>query len=148
MLLGAGMGGFVDGILFHQVLQMHGMLSEQYPPTSLINLEINMFWDGVFHVFTWLVTASGIALLWRTVKRADIALSGKALLGAMAVGWGLFNVIEGTANHHLLQLHHVRTGADHLRWDVAFLGAGVVLLLLGAFLIRQATGNAQAGIEQ
>ncbi|MBA3481110.1 MAG: DUF2243 domain-containing protein, partial [Pirellulales bacterium] len=32
-LLGIGLGGFVDGILFHQLLQFHNMLSgsEYYP---------------------------------------------------------------------------------------------------------------------
>ena len=42
-MLGIGMGGFVDGILFHQVLQTHNMLSAKYPPTTLVNAEINMF---------------------------------------------------------------------------------------------------------
>ena len=43
------MGGFVDGIVFHQILQVHNMLSGKYPPTTLVNSEINMFWDGLFH---------------------------------------------------------------------------------------------------
>jgi uncharacterized membrane protein len=34
-LLGIGMGGFVDGIVFHQLLQVHNMLSAQYPTTGL-----------------------------------------------------------------------------------------------------------------
>ena len=50
-LLGIGMGGFVDGILFHQILQVHNMLSAKYPPTTLVNAEINMVWDGLFHAF-------------------------------------------------------------------------------------------------
>jgi uncharacterized membrane protein len=54
-LLGVGMGGFVDGILFHQILQLHNMLSAKYPragvavATALVNVEVNMFWDGLFH---------------------------------------------------------------------------------------------------
>ena len=73
-LLGIGMGGFVDGIVFHQLLQVHNMLSAQYPTTGLdaerlvVNLEINMFWDGLFHVFTWVMTALGLALLALTRK--------------------------------------------------------------------------------
>ncbi|MGE0759070.1 MAG: DUF2243 domain-containing protein, partial [Pirellulaceae bacterium] len=30
-LVGIGMGGFVDGILFHQLLQSHNMLSARFP---------------------------------------------------------------------------------------------------------------------
>ena len=72
-LLGIGMGGFVDGILFHQLLQLHNMLSAKFPVrdvdvrTLAVNLEINMFWDGLFHAFTWTMTAFGIAMLWSAV---------------------------------------------------------------------------------
>jgi uncharacterized membrane protein len=48
-LMGTGMGGFVDGILFHQVLQIHNMLSAKLPPNTLINAKVNMIWDGLFH---------------------------------------------------------------------------------------------------
>ena len=64
-LLGVGMGGFVDGIVLHQLLQVHNMLSGKYPPTTLVNSEINMFWDGLFHAFCWIMAAIGLALLWR-----------------------------------------------------------------------------------
>ncbi len=53
--MGIGLGGFVDGILLHQILQWHGMVSHYYPKTSLSpdvvvrNLQINMFWDGLLH---------------------------------------------------------------------------------------------------
>ena len=32
LLLGTGLGGFVDGILLHQILQWHNMLSSVRPP--------------------------------------------------------------------------------------------------------------------
>ena len=51
--MGIGLGGFVDGILFHQILQTHSMLSARLPNTTLRNLEVNMFWDGLFHAMTW-----------------------------------------------------------------------------------------------
>lgn len=136
--LGVGMGGFVDGIVFHQLLQTHGMLSARYPPTSVANLEINMFWDGVFHAFTWLTTALGVALLWRAVGPPDAPRCARTLLGAMALGWGLFNLAEGVINHHLLHLHHVRETAGHLPYDLAFLAFGAALAGAGLWLIRGA----------
>ena len=49
ILFGLGLGGFFDGIVLHQVLQWHHMLtSAGYPPDSLENLEINTFFDGLF----------------------------------------------------------------------------------------------------
>jgi len=67
--LGIGLGGFVDGILFHQFLQLHNLLTAKYrktgvdAATAVVNIEINMFWDGLFHTFTWTMTALGLALL-------------------------------------------------------------------------------------
>jgi uncharacterized membrane protein len=59
-MLGIGLGGFIDGILFHQLMQIHEMLSARVPPLTLVNAEINMFWDGLFHAGTWLATAVGL----------------------------------------------------------------------------------------
>jgi uncharacterized membrane protein len=120
LLLGAGMGGFVDGILFHQILQWHNMLSTNRPPTDVVNIEVNMFWDGLFHAFTWSVTASGIAVLWHAGRR-DVTWSTRNFVGALSIGWGLFNLIEGLINHQLLGIHHVRHGDGELAWDLGFL---------------------------
>lgn len=136
VLLGVGMGGFVDGIVFNQLLQVHSMLSARMPRTSVVNLEVNMFWDGVFHAFTWLTTAGGLTLLWRAVRRDDVLLSTRTLVGAMALGWGLFNLVEGVINHHLLHLHHVTEGANHIVWDLAFLASGVALIAGGIAAVR------------
>jgi hypothetical protein len=40
------------------------------------------------------------------------------------MGWGLFNVIEGLIDHHLLGIHHVHPGDGQLAWDLAFLALG------------------------
>lgn len=142
MLLGIGLGGFVDGIVFHQLLQTHNMLSAKFPVsggldprTLVVNLEINMFWDGLFHAFCWMMTAVGLALLWRAALHAEVRLSTKTLVGALALGWGMFNLVEGIIDHHILHLHHVIETANHLVWDLTFLGSGVLLLLLGGWLI-------------
>ena len=144
MVLGIGMGGFVDGIVFHQLLQWHNMMSAKFPVQGVddrqlaVNLEVNMFWDGLFHAFTWLMTAIGIVLLWRAVRRPDASLSTRTLVGAAAVGWGAFNLVEGIIDHHILHIHHVTEAHDHLVWDLAFLASGVVLVLAGAALIHSA----------
>lgn len=135
-LLGMGLGGFADGILFHQIFQLHNMLSARYPPTSVTNLEITMFWDGVFHAGTWCLTALGLALLWRAFLRGEVERSTRTFVGGLALGWGLFNLVEGVIDHHLLHLHHVTENPDHLVWDLAFLGSGLALSLAGLVLLR------------
>ena len=141
-LLGIGMGGFVDGILFHQLLQLHSMLSAQVTRSTVAGLEINMFWDGLFHVLTWTMTALGLALLWKSVQRRDVPLSTKTFVGSMALGWGLFNLVEGIIDHHLLHIHHVTETDNHLIWDLAFLASGLILLGIGATMISAGRNDA------
>lgn len=145
--LGIGMGGFVDGIVLHQLLQIHNMLSAKYPTRGIaadqlvVNLQINMFWDGLFHVLTWVMTAVGLALLWHAVRRADVPLQSSILLGSMIFGWGLFNLVEGIIDHHILHVHHVTESADHLTWDLAFLTSGVVMIIVGWLIIGKRTNG-------
>ena len=60
----------------------------------------------------------------------------RTLIGGALVGWGLFNVVEGIVDHHLLNLHHVRPGPDQLAYDIGFLAWGAVMLVTGVLLIR------------
>ncbi len=141
------MGGFVDGILFHQILQLHNMLSNWVLRDSLVNEQINMVWDGFFHAFTWISVAVGLFLLWRAVNRPGVLLSGRALFGAILLGWGLFNLVEGTIDHEILQIHHVYQNGNHLLWDMVFLASGPILMALGWILIRTGFQDAAAQIS-
>jgi uncharacterized membrane protein len=135
-VLGIGMGGFVDGILFHQILQLHNMLSNWVIRDTLVNEQINMFWDGLFHSFTWLCVAVGIWLLWQAVKRPGVILSGKAFCASLVFGWGVFNLVEGLVDHEILQIHHVYQNGSHLIWDLVFLAFGTAETIFGAVAIR------------
>jgi uncharacterized membrane protein len=137
ILLGAGLGGFVDGIVLHQILQWHNMLSGQLPPDTLVRAKVNMYWDGLFHAAVWVLTAVGLAMLWSATGRADVPHSGRTLLGGLLLGWGLFNVVEGIIDHEVLGLHHVyEYTPNHLPADLGFLGFGLLLLLSGWALVR------------
>lgn len=113
ILLGVGLGGFVDGILLHQILQWHHMLTSEgsYPKT-------------------------GIYILWRRTTDWRWAISGRAFVGWLLVGWGLFNLVEGVVDHHILTLHHVREGSNETAWDLAFLAFGALLVIGGWLLAR------------
>jgi uncharacterized membrane protein len=139
--LGLGLGGFFDGVVFHQILQWHHMLtSAGYPPTSVANLNLNTLADGLFHAATYLFTLIGLTVLWRASTRNGVIWSARDLIGAILIGWGMFNLVEGLINHQLLGLHHVRDdlppGPATLGWDLGFLAWGVLMLASGWWLTR------------
>jgi uncharacterized membrane protein len=140
ILFGLGLGGFFDGIVLHQVLQWHHMLtSAGYPADSVPNLEINTLWDGLFHVSTYIFIALGLAILWRAAHRTHVRWSGKLLVGTILMGFGLFNLVEGLIDHQLLGIHHVNETvppAQWIYWDVGFLVWGALMLLVGWRLMR------------
>lgn len=131
LAIGIGMGGFVDGILFHQIFQFHNMLSAKIPTDTLVGAKVNMVWDGLFHSLVWIATAIGIWLLWKALTRPAAVVSGKALVGSILMGWGLFNVIEGVIDHHILNLHHVYELMGQSIWDYAFLTWGALMIAVG-----------------
>jgi uncharacterized membrane protein len=136
-VLGIGLGGFIDGIVFHQLLQTHNMLSARLPKTTIPNLEVNMFWDGLFHLFCHFMVVVGLILLWRAGSRSDVPWAGKTLVGAMLMGWGFFNLVEGLIDHHLLHTHHVVEALGVSVYDYAFLLSGVVLMVAGWLTVRR-----------
>ncbi len=144
LLLGFGLGGFVDGILLHQVLQWHHMVTgsgpdaARYPDTTVEGLRVNTLLDGVFHAATWAWVVLGVVGLWLRLRGARHALPVAALVGLLLAGWGVFNVVEGVLNHHLLGLHHVRSGAHQTAYDLAFLALGVMLAVGGWLVYRSA----------
>jgi uncharacterized membrane protein len=91
VILGLGLGAFVDGIVLHQIVQWHNMGSARLPPTTLDAVRQNLVWDGLFHAGAWVLTALGVYLLLRDA-RAGIALPGpKVFPGELVLGWGIFN---------------------------------------------------------
>ena len=149
IILGVGLGGFVDGIVLHQMLQWHHMLTaydhHHYPATTITGLEVNTLWDGIFHASTWVATALGLGMLWRAAGVRGVRWSGRALVGALAAGWGGFNLVEGIIDHQILGIHHVRDDlGGPLSWDVGFLVFGALLVLVGWVLIQQSAEQRRA----
>lgn len=54
----------------------------------------------------------------------------------MVLGWGIFNAVEGVIDHHILGLHHVVERLGVSVYDYAFLGSGVLFLILGWSIIN------------
>ncbi|MFE1941724.1 DUF2243 domain-containing protein [Streptomyces massasporeus] len=146
IVLGVGMGGFADGILLHQLLQWHHMLSstnqdrigvKYYNPHTVSGLEMNTLWDGVFHTVCWLAVLLGLAVLYARVTHDRRRVwTSRVLWGWMLVGWGLFNLVEGVLDHHVLGIHHVYAGEGQVWWDIGFLVLGALLVTGGHLLQR------------
>lgn len=136
LILGLGQGGFFDGIVLHQLLQWHHMFSSVETDMTVAGLELNTLGDGLFHLFDWLLTLIGIGLLWRAGRSAKDAWFGQIFLGSLLTGAGLFNLVEGIIDHHILGIHHVKPGIHQSLWDIGFLGSGVLLIGIGLILIQ------------
>jgi uncharacterized membrane protein len=139
ILFGLGLGGFFDGIVLHQVLQWHHMLSSWYPVNTLDNLRLNTLWDGVFHSATYVFVVIGLYLFWKVAHRDHLYWSGKLMWGTVLLGWGLFNLVEGIVDHEILGIHHVNELVDpgqRFAWDMGFLAWGAAMLIAGGALLH------------
>jgi uncharacterized membrane protein len=140
LLYGLGLGGFVDGIVLHQILQWHHMVSStaDAPPTTLAGLEANTVADGIFHVATWGLTFAGMVTALVAWRQGRLAPSWSFHFGLVLAGWGIFNLVEGLIDHQVLGVHHVRDDlGGPLSWDLGFLASGVLLIAGGWLLHRR-----------
>ena len=150
ILFGLGLGGFFDGIVLHQVLQWHHMLSNWYPIHSIENLELNTLWDGLFHSTTYLFVVAGLFILWRTAHRRHLFWSSKLLIGSLLIGFGIFNVVEGLVDHEVLGVHHVNETVARdtwIYWDIGFLVWGAAMVI-GGWLLLWAGQREEAARER
>jgi uncharacterized membrane protein len=133
-VLGLGLSGFFDGILLHQVLQWHHLLS-LVPGETFRDIGTQILADGLFHVLMYGITALGLWLLW--LQRA--ALQGwRSVAGGFALGFGLWNVIDVGFFHWTLGIHRIRVNVpDPMAYDVGWLAVlGLVPLGIAWLLLR------------
>jgi uncharacterized membrane protein len=82
VLLSLGLSGFFDGIVLHQILGWHHMVtSAGYPANTGGNLELNNLLDGLFHTSTYVMIALGLGLLWSATRLPHVWWSTVLLVG-------------------------------------------------------------------
>jgi uncharacterized membrane protein len=140
ILLGIGLAGLVDIIIFHAILQWHHTSSHIIIPNTMDSLQLNILHDGVFLSFSLMIMILGTVLLLysQDIKNRNYFLiHKKSFVGLLLIGFGGFNTIEGMINHHILQMHHVIEVADPIVFDVTFLAVGgLTFLAMGAILYK------------
>ena len=139
VLLGLALGGFFDGILLHQILQWHHLLSLV---PGMADVRLQVLWDGYFHALMYLLTAAALWGLWRARNDSDAGWGGR-LPGAALIGFGLWHVVDAVASHWVLGIHRIRLDSDSpLFWDLIWLAAfGLAPLLIGWLMLRRGPGG-------
>lgn len=149
-LLGFSLGGFFDGILLHQILQWHHLLSGVEDP-AMRDIRILILSDGLFHALMYLVALIGLWFLWRS--RRAFALpsgTGRPLIGAALIGFGVWHMIDGVLSHWILGIHRIRMDVENrLFWDLLwFVAFGVLFTVAGWWLRRSRKGGDAGGPQR
>jgi uncharacterized membrane protein len=127
-LLGAGLGGLLQGILVTGMLGRHHLVAGSSAAVRTADaLELGV---------AWLLTVAGVLLAYRAARSRLVPWSARILGGTLLFGWGAFNLVEGVIAHHVLGIHHVSAGAGGGAWDFAFLALAATLATAGWSLTR------------
>ena len=119
VLLGFALGGFFDGILLHQVLQWHHLLSAVRNGT--IPLATQIAADGLFHALMYVLALLAYWMLWR--RRGGLAAADHArVLALVLAGFVLWHLVDTVVFHWIVGIHRVRMDATlPLAWDLGWL---------------------------
>jgi uncharacterized membrane protein len=147
--LGFALGGFFDGIVLHQVLQWHHLLSGVAPGGTVPDLRFQIVADGLFHVAHYLFAALGLWLLWHGRTAAGAPGADRRLAALALLGFGAWHAVDAVLSHWLLGLHRIRMDtALPLLWDLLWLVPfGLLPLAAGAWILRRpGTGRGRASL--
>jgi len=127
-VLGFALGGFFDGILLHQILQWHHLLSA----INGDDIRFQVAADGYFHALMYVIAAVGLWMLWAS-RRNPVGLSGRLLFAGILIGFGVWHMVDAAFSHWLLGIHRIRMDSSRpLFWDLLWLGLfGFVPVILG-----------------
>jgi uncharacterized membrane protein len=140
-LLGFALGAFFDGILLHQVLQWHHLLSGlQGEPFNDIRVQILA--DGLFHLKAYLLALVGLGLLWRARGEFAEPPAGRLLLAAALIGFGVWHVLDAILSHWILGIHRIRMDAENvLLWDLIWFFVFGIAFIAAGWLLWRNTGT-------
>ncbi|HVL59117.1 MAG TPA: DUF2243 domain-containing protein [Burkholderiaceae bacterium] len=141
-LIGIALGGFFDGIVLHQILQWHHLLSGVQTGTFQ-DLRAQVMADGMFHLLMYVLGAIGLWLLLKSRVELARSFASRRLGANLLIGFGLWHVLDTLLSHWLLGIHRIRMdAASPLAYDLAWLAVfGLVPLAIGILMRRGRAGG-------
>ena len=135
-IVGFAFSAFFDGILLHQVLQWHHLLSLA-SGELFRDIRVQLLADGLFHVMSYFLAVGGLVLLWR---HRGSEPSDRIVLAWAVFGFAAWQSVDVILVHWAIGLHRVRVDVPSpLRWDIGWLIAfGLLPLLAGLWLLGRA----------
>ncbi|GEN46127.1 DUF2243 domain-containing protein [Alkalibacillus haloalkaliphilus] len=130
ILFGIGVMGFIDELVFHQLLQWHHFYDWS-------TTEVGIFADGLFNAFAWFATIGGLFLL-ADLKRQQI-FQRTRWWGAVILGAGVFQLFDGIVLHKILRVHQIRYVDNLIVYDLVWNIGSIILIIIGILLLRKAT---------
>lgn len=123
----AGIGAVLvfDLIVLHQVLAWHHFYDRSTPLVGLAS-------DGFLHAFELLCLVGGLYAL--AILRGEGRLHVRKAVAGALIGAGGFAIFDGIVFHKALRLHQLRYVDELWIYDLAWNGAGGVLLLVGCVM--------------
>lgn len=114
-------GGFFDGIVLHQVLQWHHLLSG-LSGGRWDDLRIQLLADGLFHALMYVLAVIAGVLLFRRRHHLTAPGARDTLLVVFVTGFALWHLLDAVLSHWLLGIHRIRMdSAQPLAWDIGWL---------------------------
>lgn len=129
VLVGIGVMGGIDEIVFHQILGWHHFYDLSTPTIGLVS-------DGLLHAVELLAIVGGFFLLLDL--RQSHALKVTSAWSGFFLGAGGFQLFDGLITHKVLRLHQIRYDVPLLPYDLLWNLSAVVLIFFGLILLRRA----------
>lgn len=142
---GFGLGGLIDGIVLHQILQWHHLVAGWVSPNTLHGLKTNTFWDGVFDLAMWVLVVAAVFGVRHAAQQEERVPSARRLAGLLLLGWGAFNVVDQLLFHLALGAHHIRMVRGYQLYDWGFFAMGVLVLAVPGWLLARSEDSTGAG---
>ncbi|GAA0450071.1 DUF2243 domain-containing protein [Alkalibacillus silvisoli] len=130
ILFGIGTMGFIDEIVFHQLLQWHHFYDRS-------TTEIGIISDGLFGAFAWFATIGGLFLL-ADLKRRN-RFNALRFWGAVVLGAGAFQLYDGLIQHKILRIHQIRYVDNVIIYDLVWNLSAAIMIMIGIIMLR--SGN-------
>lgn len=125
-MLGIAIMAAIDEIVFHQLLSWHHFYDRSTPDIGLLS-------DGLLQTVYLVLLVAGFS--WFADLRRRGTLGRRSAWGGFVLGLGAFQLFDGIVDHKVLRTHQIRYEVELLPYDLAWNGAALVFLLVGAFML-------------